>query len=247
MWKIGIDIGSTYTKYCIQDHTGEIIELLSEKTPVRQREYFRQKADELSHKYPGASIVSCGYGRKNICSLKAISELTALAAGSFRMDQGIRTVLDIGGQDTKVIVHEDGKLKEFFVNDKCAAGSGMFLSNTCKLLEYPFKKIDLSVQQKPRHPLSSVCAVFAQSEITELIANNVSEDEIICSVLWHILMQARALLGKVRCDELLLSGGLTAIPGIDSYASSAFGVKCVTIPNGGYLSAIGCACLAGTI
>ena len=222
----------------------EIISLSSERTPVRQKEYFDKKTSELESLYPGASIVTCGYGRHNAGSGHSVSELVALAAGAGRTAPGHNVVLDIGGQDTKIIVCENGKLKEFFVNDKCAAGCGMFVVNTLNLLQSEFGDISLGDSKQPQVKLSSTCAVFAQSEITELIADNCQPDEIMRAVIWQILVQSKALLGKVSCDKILFTGGLSQIKGIERYAASVFGMP-VDIPeNSVYLSAIGAAIIA---
>ena len=243
MSSIGIDIGSTYTKYCVLDGSS-IVTLDSEKTPIRQKEFFEKKTAELNQLYPGAPVVSCGYGKNNAGSGKTVSELVALAAGAGMIAPGFNVVLDIGGQDTKIIVCENGKLKEFFVNDKCAAGCGMFVANTTNLLQSEFSDISLRDADQPSIKLSSTCAVFAQSEITELIAGNAQPEEIMRAVIWQVLVQSKALLGKVRCDKLLFTGGLTQIPGIERYAASVFGLP-VTVPeHSNYLSAIGAAIIA---
>ena len=243
MSSIGIDIGSTYTKYCVLDGS-EIVMLSSEKTPVRQKEFFEKKTSELNSLYPGAPVVSCGYGKNNAGSGKTVSELVALAAGAGKIAPDHNVVLDIGGQDTKIIVCENGKLKEFFVNDKCAAGCGMFVANTINMLQTKFCDISLGDGMQPSVKLSSTCAVFAQTEITELIAGNAQPEEIMRAVIWQVLVQSRALLGKVRADKILFTGGLTQIPGIERYASSIFGLP-VTVPeNSNYLSAIGAAIIA---
>jgi len=240
---IGIDVGSTYTKYCIME-SGKIKELYSEKTPIRQQEHFARVRQELRGRYFDLDIVSCGYGKQNATDGKMINELTALAKGVEFLSPKSKVVLDIGGQDMKVIVQEGGILKKFFINDKCAAGSGMFLSNTLQLLEKSFEDIDLRDIEKPSVTLTSVCAIFAQSEIVRLLADNVAADEIICAVIWHILTQAKVLLSKVRIDEggILLSGGLTQIAGFKNFASTAFGYKCAVNEMGSYYSAIGCSC-----
>ncbi len=240
MRRIGIDVGSTFTKYCIWDAALEKMELFSERTPSRQREYFTQKLIQLQTDYAESSIVSCGYGRKNVSFDKTVSELTALAAGAEHQCPGCSVVLDIGGQDTKLIRHEDGKLKAFFVNEKCAAGCGLFLGNTLNMLQWEFEKLDLTDAALPDLRLSSVCAVFAQSEIVELVAADVPEWEIIRAVLVQILMQARALLMKVNCSEIVLSGGLSCIPGIGHFAESILEKRILIPDNGAYLSAIGC-------
>ena len=241
MYSVGVDIGSTYTKYCVMNG-GKIEKLFCEKTPLRQKEYFENNARELRSEYPNASIVSCGYGRGNISSLKRINELTALARGVGYVCPEHELVLDIGGQDTKIIRQKNGQLKEFFVNDKCAAGSGIFLANVLNMLGEDIDSIDLTGAKEPEIRLSSVCAVFAQSEIVEIIAKSSPESaEIITSVIWQILKKSEPLLDKVEGDEILLSGGLSEINGIESLASLALGKKVATVPDGRFLSAIGAA------
>ena len=243
MRTVGIDIGSTYTKYCYMDG-GEVMMLFSEKTPIRQKEYFDKKTFELRGLYHCDKIFSCGYGKNNAGADGSVSELVALAAGAGKIAPDFDVVLDIGGQDTKIIVCKDGRLKEFFVNDKCAAGCGMFVANSSNLLQIDFGDISLGDADEPSVKLSSTCAVFAQSEITELIADNAKPEEIMKGVIWQVLVQSKALLGKVRCDRLLFSGGLSQIPGIERYASSVFGIPVTAVENSQYLSAIGAAIIA---
>ncbi len=126
MYRIGIDIGSTYTKYCVLHTEKGTMALFSEQTPVRQREYFSRKLPQLREQYPGCSIVTCGYGRKNICRDKSISELTALAAGAFHQCPEAGVILDIGGQDTKLVRQENSRLKAFFTNRSVRLGAVSF-------------------------------------------------------------------------------------------------------------------------
>jgi len=241
MRRIGIDIGSTYTKYCCTDTAGEICELICEKTPLRQKEFFAKRLQELMRTYPDAEVVSCGYGKKNIASVRQVSELTALAAGANYLCPGIPVILDIGGQDTKVIRQENGRLVDFFTNERCAAGCGMFLYNILNLLQLDFQELDFSGMGCPEIKLSSVCAVFAQSEIVELLAEDVPEQKIIHAVVWQILSQAGMLLGKVDCKEILLSGGISEIKGTAAMAELVFEKKVSILPESRYLSAVGCA------
>lgn len=240
MYGIGIDIGSTYTKYCMFDGVAPI-RFFSEKTPVRQPEYFREKLSALQKDYPDPRIVSCGYGKRNITANKNINELTALARGAHFMCPSAGMVLDIGGQDTKLIRQEKGELKEFFINDKCAAGSGLFLSGILNLLGVNFSDVDLTDKEEPSIRLSAVCAVFAQSEIVKHLSENVPPEEIVAAVVWQILKKAEVLLDKMQDGDLLLSGGLTQIKGFGEFARAALKRKCVMTPYSCYLSAIGCA------
>lgn len=243
MYRIGIDVGSTYTKYCVMENGGNITLLAAEKTPVRQKEYFTKKIKALRKEYPDEEMISCGYGKNNVDGIRKVNELTALARGVFFVEGRDCTVLDIGGQDTKIIMQEQGRLKEFFINDKCAAGSGMFLADTIGRLGIPFEKIDLSGMCEPSVRLASTCAVFAQSEIVRMIADNRTEEEILAAVIWQIFMKAKPLLGKVETDKVILSGGLCRMKGIAPFAERVFGVPCEAARNGEYLAAIGCTVL----
>lgn len=247
MFNVGIDIGSTYTKYCVMDGNRQIQKLFSERTPVRQREYFTQKMERggvLPIECREFRAVSCGYGRANIPGVVSLNELTALARGVEFCRPGTEYVLDIGGQDTKVIKQRKGSLVEFFLNDRCAAGSGMFLINSCNMLETSPDAIDLTDAVAPTIRLSSVCAVFAQSEIVGLVADNVPEREIIEAVIWQILTKAKPLLDKLDAGSLMLSGGMSVIPGIDRFAEKVFGISCAVDKNSNFFSAIGAALTA---
>ena len=243
MYYIGIDVGSTYTKYCIMDGEGTIKRLFSEKTPVRQKKHFEDKLSRLRSEYPNCRIVSCGYGRKNIGGQQTVNELTALAAGAGILCPQTEVILDIGGQDTKIIRQERGKLREFFVNDRCAAGCGMFLKNVLEMLELRFEDLHISARnsRQPELVLSSVCAVFAQTEIVEAIAADISAEQIVRAVLHQIFTQAKTLLAKMECCSLALSGGLTDISGICPFAEDILGRPIVIPKYAKYLSAIGSA------
>ncbi len=242
MYCIGIDVGSTYTKYCVMSE-GNIINVFSEKTPVRQRDYFDKKLIILHESYPEAIITSCGYGKNNIDGIKKINELTALARGSYYILKKDCAVLDIGGQDTKFITQKEGSLKEFFLNDKCAAGSGMFLTYALEMLGLSFYDLDLEKVRDTPTLLNSTCAVFAQSEIVQMIADNISEASIIYAVIWQIFVKAKSLLNKSKVEEIVLSGGISKVKGINGFAEKVLGITCSTVENGDYLAAIGCCVL----
>ena len=242
MYKIGIDVGSTFTKYCVMKDN-EIVDLFFEKTPIKQKEYFQEKIAKLKKQYYKPVIKSCVYGKNNIDSVVFLNELTALARGTYYLFGNQNIVLDIGGQDTKIISQNNGLLKDFFLNDRCAAGSGMFLQNTCSLLNINFDDIDLSKEDEPTIKVSSTCAVFAQSEITQLLANNVDEMDIIKAVIWQTLTKAKALYDKIKTNSVILSGGFARIKGINRYCEKVFGCHCYIDEKSPYLSAIGCCLL----
>lgn len=240
MYRIGIDVGSTYTKYCIMKER-EIESLSTEKTPLRQRDHFEEKARGFLEKYGKVEIISCGYGKKNVSGIKCINELTALAAGGYHVIGTDCAILDVGGQDTKIIYQEQGRLREFFLNDKCAAGSGMFLSSVLDMLGMRFEDIVLDDSKDTSLKLSSTCAVFAQSEIVSLIADNHPAEEILEAVIWQIFVKAKPLVSKLDPGMIVLSGGLGSIQGIAGFVSKVIGYECRTVGNGMFLASIGCA------
>lgn len=242
MQSIGIDVGSTYTKYCVMADDGAV-RFFIERTPVRQRDYFKKTLARFAIEYPNYKIISCGYGKHNIEAVKKISELTALAIGLNHQLPGCSVALDIGGQDTKLIRQYGGEIKEFFVNDKCAAGSGLFLTNVLNILDVRFEEINLACAVDVSDiKLSSVCAVFAQSEIVELLANDIAPQKIIIAVIRQILIQASSLLNKCEhIGEVVLSGGLTKIKGINEFATNILDERIIIPNNPQHLSAIGCA------
>ena len=125
----------------------------------------------------------------------------------------------------------------------CAAGSGMFLNHTLSTLEIRYEDVELDYK-KDMVGLSSVCAVFAQSEIVALLAENVMPTDIINSVVRHVLIQARTLLEKTDCTEVILSGGFSNLKGIALFAENILDKKVIIPEYAHYLSAVGC-CISG--
>jgi predicted CoA-substrate-specific enzyme activase len=239
---VGFDVGSTFTKFCILDEGEGIISLESFQTPAVQRDFFKEKLQSLAKKFTIAGSASCGYGRGNIDADVNFSELVALAKGVNYIAPTVQTVLDIGGQDSKAICCRDGKLLRFSQNDKCAAGSGLFLQNALRIVELSFERVSVGASIDTVAPLSTVCAVFAQTEIIRMVSQGVPPMNIIHSVLFSIAKQAAALLKQVNVKpDIAFTGGLSLIPGMGGLLSEIVGRDVLTPNHSTYLSAIGCA------
>ena len=238
---LGIDIGSTFTKLCVMAESRDIISLSSFATPVDQRFFFENLLDKLNRDYDICAVTSCGYGKENIGVGAAVSELVALSKGIGLYYSGTQTVLDIGGQDSKVIQCENGKLRRFFLNDKCAAGSGLFLCNVLRILDMNFEQLGIGTAEIK--PLSTVCAVFAQTEIIRGISSGKSGQELAESAIFSILKQASSLLRPEikRTGKVIFTGGMTLIRGIDQLLSSIIGCEVIIPQHSIFLTAIGCA------
>jgi predicted CoA-substrate-specific enzyme activase len=236
---VGLDVGSTFTKVCLLTEKKKILKLDIFPSPPDQKTYFCRYLTRLRGSYNIISIVSCGYGRLNCGSDKQISELSALARGLFTVCPDVCTVLDIGGQDTKALRCENGKVKQFILNDQCAAGSGLFLQNALRILEIDFT--ELKVTDLSAEPLTTVCAVFAQTEIIRAIAAGKNRWELAQSILKTIVKQAVGLLKQIDSkDTFVITGGLATIPGIDKVFEKLTNQKAITPKHSQFLACIGC-------
>jgi predicted CoA-substrate-specific enzyme activase len=237
---VGFDIGSTFTKIAVLGEDGEIVSLRSFPSPAAQKAVFPEIGKRLAGEYHILARSSCGYGRENIEADAVIPELVALSKGIFQVLPQAHTVLDIGGQDAKVIRCHHGKITRFLLNDTCAAGSGLLLQNALRILNINFEM--LRVGTDPIEGLSTVCGVFVQTELIRLIAQGKPPEQLMDSVLFSILKQACVLLHQIQIEPLLaFTGGLSLIPGMGDLLSSLVKVDVAIPAHSSYLAAIGCA------
>jgi predicted CoA-substrate-specific enzyme activase len=222
---IGIDVGSTYTKAISVDEQGSIL-----STDARHTGF---KLDKVSTAAWEACIekagltqddidytVSTGIGRHR-CVVKDIhvTDLTASARGAIRLFPGTRTILDVGGQTMKAIrVEEDGKVKSFRLNDKCAAGTGAFLEKTARYMGYGTEEIGplLSTAKDPAE-ISGVCAVFAESEVINQLSLGTPPADIMQGAIESLVVRCVQLMKRVKAEpEFTLVGGImhfSTVPG----------------------------------
>jgi predicted CoA-substrate-specific enzyme activase len=225
---IGVDVGASFTKICVMTPDSAILRLDTVRTPIMQKEYFTDLSARLRQQYGDIAITSCGYGQRNINHNHTVSELTALAWGIHYAAPNYQTVLDIGGQDAKVISCVNGKVTAFALNDQCAAGCGLFFLNALSILNTCF--VDVSLQDITCAPLSAVCAVFAQTEIVRRVSAGESAQVIIDAAAATIMRQATRLLGKIHVYEpIAFTGGLSLVSGAAQMISHMLGMQ-VAVP-----------------
>ena len=158
------------------------------------------------------AVVTTGYGRSSIDNKnKAITEISCHAKGAVFLDPSVRTVIDIGGQDSKVIVmDEKGKITNFAMNDKCAAGTGRFLEMMAKTLEMSLEEMSRAgLSWKEDLTISNMCTVFAESEVVSLIAQNKNTSDIIHGLNKAVASKTAALYS--RCGgkaPVMMTGGV---------------------------------------
>lgn len=231
MISAGIDVGSTATKAVIFD--GRIRSSAVIPTGWNPKEAGRTVFLEALSKaglqeQDIDAVVGTGYGRVSLAfSHKKVTEITCHAKGAKFLFPQTRTVIDIGGQDSKVIaVAEDGGVADFIMNDKCAAGTGRFLQVMTGILDITLAELGQMAAAGKPVSINSMCTVFAESEIIGLLAQEVPKEAIAAGVVQTIANKIISLASRVPCqEEITFSGGVANNPEICASLSSAFGAE----------------------
>ncbi len=248
MISIGIDVGSVAAK-AVAFNGEKIIATAIYPTGWSPREVGEQLLEDIMRKTNSASediksIVGTGYGRVSLPFVdKTVTEITCHGKGAFYMDPDIRTVIDIGGQDSKVIkLNEDGQVVDFLMNDKCAAGTGRFLQVMANALAVDVGELsDLATGVEPVN-ISSMCTVFAESEVVSLVAEGTSKETIAAGLLHSVCNKTYSLVSRVGIqDKVFFSGGVSRNQLMGKLLSEKLGVEVISSKESPFLGAIGAA------
>ncbi len=175
-----------------------------------------------------SKILATGYGRGSIgFADKTISEITAHARGAYYFFADVHAIIDMGGQDSKVIVTEKGKVMDFLMNDKCAAGTGKFLEHTAKALEVSIEELgELALTSKNPAEISSMCTVFAESEVISLRAKGIKKEDIATGLVESIVQRITVMIKKLWIkDNVAFVGGVAKNPGIKAALEKELNMK----------------------
>jgi predicted CoA-substrate-specific enzyme activase len=194
-----------------------------------------------------AEIVSTGYGRNAIRMGEPVTEITCHAKGAYFMNAALRTIIDIGGQDSKIIKLDDaGNIIDFSMNDKCAAGTGRFLEMMAGTLGMPlddFARAGLKWKEDIR--ISSMCSVFAESEVISLIAQNKKKPDIIHGINQSITARIHAMITRLACGPAyMMTGGVAKNKGVVGALSGRLSEKIYLPDEPQICGALGAALIA---
>ena len=157
-------------------------------------------------------IVSTGYGRNNVdFADTAVTEITCHGVGAHYLNPAVRTIIDIGGQDSKAMsVNSDGRVTDFTMNDKCAAGTGRFLEVMARALEVDLTDFGgISLQAEAPSKISSLCTVFAESEVISLISRGEPRENIMAGIHESVASRVSAMARRVGINEpVMMTGGV---------------------------------------
>ncbi len=194
-----------------------------------------------------AAIVATGYGRGAVSIADTtITEITCHAAGVCRLVPEAKTIIDIGGQDSKLLrLDGDGKVRDFAMNDRCAAGTGRFLEVVAQRLGVGLDSLGkLASESRSPAAISSMCVVFAETEITGLLADGKAREDIVAGVQASIANRIIAMAGRNIDLPVIFTGGVAMISGMDGALEAALGKNITVSPDPQMTGALGAAILA---
>ena len=253
---VGVDIGSVTTKAVIINGQEEIVAFSLIPTSYdRQKsgdEVLNLALDKVQKSEDGIKyIVSTGYGRRAFASSnKVLPEIVCHAKGTKFLFPAVKTIIDIGGQDSKVMqLDEEGRVLRFEMNDKCAAGTGRFLEVlTDRILNLPIEELGpLSLKSKNPCTLSSICTVFAESEIISLLSEHKAKEDIAYGMNKAIAKRVIGMgtAGQISYNELIVfSGGVAKNIGVVKAIEGELGKKVITPEEPQITAALGAAIFA---
>jgi predicted CoA-substrate-specific enzyme activase len=251
----GIDIGSITVKATVLSE-GKILGSKVAFTGYNARQagtdVFEALLAELE--VPASSverIVSTGYGRNSVpFADKAITEIICHGAGAYFLNPAVRSVIDVGGQDSKVLaINPDGTVKDFTMNDKCAAGTGRFLEVMARAMEADLDDFGtLSLKSDSPSKISSICTVFAESEVISLIAKGESREDIIAGIHESVASRISSMARRVGVQEpVMMTGGVARNIGVIRALERTLGVSIDVSEFAQVNGAIGAAVMATRI
>ena len=235
---LGVDIGSLTTKVVLLEPGGRLVARAVQRSGYRGREVAEKLIAGLLGK-TGTSrgeiraTVATGYGRITFPADREVTEISCQARGVARLCPGARTVVDVGGQDSKVVkLLPNGRVLDFVMNDKCAAGTGRFLEVMAQALELSLDDLgDLAGQARHETPISSTCTVFAESEVVSHLAQGAERTDIVAGLCTSVASRVAALVSRVGLErDVVMTGGVARNLGVVRALAAKLGAP-VLVPD----------------
>lgn len=244
---IGIDLGSTTVKAVALNE--KIVASAIKPTGANPRKTGEKVLDEILANIKGdvQRIVATGYGRVSFNANDIVSEITAHARGSHYLFPQARTIIDIGGQDSKITrINEKGKVLDFAMNDKCAAGTGRFIENTAKALEISLEEFsNKSLKSKNPANINSMCTVFAESEVISLLAQGITLEDISAGIHLSVAKRIKAMAERIGIEkEVIFTGGVAKSLAMKKTLENSLGIKLIVPEEPQIIGALGAAIVA---
>lgn len=251
MHYIGIDIGSTASKVSVfkDDELIKNFTMPTGWSSIETSKSIKENLEKNNIIVNEAKIIATGYGRISVpYADKTVTEITCHGTGTHYLLGKDCTVIDIGGQDTKIITLNAGKVSNFTMNDKCAAGTGRFLELMANTLGVSIDELGTMALFGEDINITSMCTVFAESEVISLIGSGTKRQSIARGIVNSITGRVSSLLHKHGAtDTIFLTGGLCEVEPFVELLSLKLGTKVQTRPLARFAGSIGAALLAKEI
>ena len=252
MYFAGIDVGSTMTKAVVTNGGGELLATVKGPTGAEHRrlanEVMQAGLEEAGLRLDDISyIVATGYGRLNVpFADRQVTELSCHARGVFSLFPGVKTAVDIGGQDTKCMKIDGGRLTGFVMNDKCAAGTGRFLEVTAAALGIRLDDMGgIALKATRKVGISSLCTIFAQQEVVGLLSRGEPLENIVAGLHSALASRIAALAQRLGIEpDVVLTGGGAMNTGMVRAMRDALGCELLVPEEPLLTGALGAAMLA---
>ena len=250
---MGIDFGSTTSKTVILDLAGNMVAAaIAHKGSVSNDGAMISMAEALAQagimEKDIARAVSTGYGRRMLdIADKSYTEITCHARGAVHLVPDARLVIDIGGQDSKVIaVDANGLVQQFAMNDRCAAGTGKFLEALARAVNVPLEEMGPMAMSATEHlSISNMCATFAETEVVALLAEGKSKIDVLGAVHAAIASRTVGLVARVgKREPCVMTGGVAKNVAAVHHIEAALGIKLCIPPDPQIAGALGAALFA---
>ena len=237
----GCDVGSTYTKSVIVDGTGGIAASTIQRSKMNAAQSSETAMADCVAQVPGLTgtgdlsyIVGTGYGRNRVpFADENVSEISCHAMGVHVVDPTVKAIIDIGGQDVKgIAVAPDGTVKNFAMNDKCAAGTGRFYEAMARSFEMSLEEFSsLSLKAKNAVPITAQCTVFAESEVIALVGEGKAPEEIAAGIQMAVARRCFVMAKKAGAvNSITLTGGCAKNEGLKKAIEKVLKIKVTELP-----------------
>ena len=249
----GIDAGSRAIKAVLLDADGQkvlasgILDQGIEQEALARQLFGKLLSDAGLSRDRVSRVVATGYGRHAVgFADTAITEISCHARGVHHAAPEARTVIDIGGQDSKLIrLSRTGTVQDFAMNDRCAAGTGCFLEVVARRLGLALESLGQAASRSTKPAsISSMCVVFAETEIIGLLAAGTSPEDIVAGVQASIATRVGSMAGREVEPPVVFTGGVAMVPGMDSALTAVLGHAVSVAPEPQMTGALGAALLA---
>jgi len=251
----GVDVGSTQTKAVIMSDNGAVkvlaralVDTGANVQRAAERAFDTCCQEAGIHSGDVGFVVGTGYGRYKIAfGNTQMTEITCHAKGASFLCPGTRTVIDMGGQDSKAIsVGANGEVLDFVMNDKCAAGTGRFLANSAEVMGISLDEVG-PLSLKAHHPvkIATVCTVFVESDILSYLAQGKRGEDILGGVHIAIAKRTLSLARRLNIEpEIAMTGGVARNVGMVRALEEVLGRKMLVSPDAQFIGAVGAALFA---